>query len=325
MATRTESEIRRGWQHAAPPLLSVVCPTYNHAPYIREALEGFLSQQTDFPIEIIIHDDASTDGTAAIVRSYQARYPNIIRPIFRSENRYATKGRTAATDCIDIARGAYIALCEGDDYWTDPAKLSLQVAFLESNPEYSMHAHSVAVRDDTIDRAPYDPYCKITKPVNGFADILHAHFIPTLSLVFRKAFWPAPMPEFFYDCRSRDIAFELMLAAKGPCYYLDRKMGTYRHHDGGITKTQYGVLRDREFLLVLYRGLQRYLGGRFARQIERKIAWIDYATGRAISGQPGMRKQELSLYLSALRADPLVPLRARAWARELASAARAAP
>lgn len=323
MAVRSEEQIIRGWGGAQRPLVSIVCPTYNHEKYIGDAIEGFLLQETSFPFEIIIHEDASTDGTAAIVRRYQERYPRLFRPIYQTDNQYRKKGKTATTTGIALALGRYVALCEGDDYWTDPTKLSLQVEFLESHPEYSMYAHSVDVRNDTVDCAPYVPYCPITKPVNGFEDILHAHFIPTLSLVFRKSFWPEPMPEFFFDCRSRDIAFELMLATKGPCYFLDRKMGTYRHHDGGITKTQYGVLRDREFLLTLYCGLLDHLGGRFARPLKRKIAWIDYVTGRAISGQPGQRMQELTLYLRALAADPLVPFRVRAWHRTLTRGCRA--
>lgn len=317
---RTESEIMASWNGSTVPLVSIACPTYNHVPYIRHALDGFLAQETDFPIEVVIHDDASTDGTAQIVRDYQERYPNIVRPIFRTENQFAKKGRTATTDCVAICRGRYVALCEGDDYWTDSGKLSLQADFLERNPEYSMHTHAVDVRDDTVNGVSYDPYHPITKSFNTFQDILAAHFIPTLSLMFRKSFWPTPMPAFVFDCRSRDIAYELLLAARGPCFYLDRKMGVYRHHDGGITKTQYGPLKDREFLLTLYRGLQAHLGKRYARPIERKIAWLDYVTGRAISREPGMRRQELALYWDAITADPLVPWRVRAMNRALARA-----
>jgi glycosyltransferase involved in cell wall biosynthesis len=120
------------------PLVSVCCITYNHEKYIREAIEGFLMQETSFPIEILIHDDASTDKTADIIREYEAKYPNIIKPIYQTENQYSKGVGISATYQWPRAKGKYIALCEGDDYWTDPYKLQKQVDFLEANPEYGI-------------------------------------------------------------------------------------------------------------------------------------------------------------------------------------------
>lgn len=121
------------------PLVSICSITYNHEPYIRQCLDGMLSQKTNFPFEIIINDDCSTDGTTEIIKEYVAKYPNIIRPIFHEENQYSKGVRGMfANFCFPKARGKYIALCEGDDYWTDPLKLQKQVDFLENNKEYSM-------------------------------------------------------------------------------------------------------------------------------------------------------------------------------------------
>lgn len=105
------------------PLVSICCITYNHAPYIRQCLEGFLIQKTTFPFEILIHDDASTDGTADIIREYEARYPHLIKPIYQVENQYSKGTKISSTYNYPRAKGKYIALCEGDDYWTDPLKL----------------------------------------------------------------------------------------------------------------------------------------------------------------------------------------------------------
>ena len=104
--------------------VSVCCITYNHLPYLRQCLDGLLMQKTTFDFEILLHDDASTDGTTDIVREYAAAYPDLIRPVIQTENQYSSKTRAIITTyLLPLAKGKYIALCEGDDYWTDPLKL----------------------------------------------------------------------------------------------------------------------------------------------------------------------------------------------------------
>lgn len=120
------------------PLVSISCITYNHAPYIRQCLEGFVMQKTNFAYEVLIHDDASTDGTADIIREYENKYPDIIKPIYETENQWS-KGRVGSIVFnIPRANGKYIALCEGDDYWIDPNKLQKQVDYLETNTNHDL-------------------------------------------------------------------------------------------------------------------------------------------------------------------------------------------
>lgn len=127
------------------PLVSISCLTYNHAKYISQCLDGFLMQETEFPYEILIHDDASTDGTEEIIREYQAKYPLIIRPIYEEENQWL-KGRRGSPEFnFPRAKGKYIALCEGDDYWTDSSKLQQQVEILENNPSLSATCHDTSL------------------------------------------------------------------------------------------------------------------------------------------------------------------------------------
>jgi len=116
------------------PLVSITCATYNHEAYIKEALEGFVMQKTSFPFEIIVHDDASTDNTASIIREYEARYPDLFVTIYEAENQYSKGYGDLSRIIYSAVRGKYIAVCEGDDYWTDPYKLQKQVEFLEYNP-----------------------------------------------------------------------------------------------------------------------------------------------------------------------------------------------
>lgn len=121
------------------PLVSISCITYNHAPYIRECLNGFIMQKTNFPFEVLIHDDCSTDGTTEIIKEYVEKYPEIIKPLYEEENQYQQgKPSGSAVWNLPRAKGKYVALCEGDDYWTDPLKLQKQVDFLESHPAYGM-------------------------------------------------------------------------------------------------------------------------------------------------------------------------------------------
>lgn len=124
------------------PSVSIICPTYNHEEYISDAIESFLMQKVDFPIEIIIHDDASTDNTVNIIKRYEKKYPDLIKPIYQKENQYS-KGKIPAHFVYKKATGKYIAICEGDDYWTDPYKLQKQFNFLELYPEYIAVTHNV--------------------------------------------------------------------------------------------------------------------------------------------------------------------------------------
>lgn len=127
-------------------LVAIHCLVYNHEPYLRDCLEGFVMQQTNFPFVAIVHDDASTDGSAAIIREYEEKYPNIIKPIYEKENQWRKGTLTKVMNTAIEAIGAkYVAMCEGDDYWTDPLKLQKQVDFMEANPEYSITSHRYTI------------------------------------------------------------------------------------------------------------------------------------------------------------------------------------
>lgn len=146
---RSESEIMASWLgNPDEPLVSIICHTYNHEGFIEKALNGFLMQRTDFPFEIIVHDDASVDGTADILRAYQSRYPNMVRLIIQTENQFG-KGIRPPNFTFPMAKGKYIALCEGDDYWIDQNKISKQARFLEANPDYALvYTDSLSFSED---------------------------------------------------------------------------------------------------------------------------------------------------------------------------------
>lgn len=253
-------------------MISICCVTYNHASYIAKAIDGFLMQKTNFNYEILIHDDASTDGTVEIVKDYYNQYSNTIKPIFQSENQYSQGRVISAVYQFPRAQGKYIALCEGDDYWTDPNKLQKQIDFLEANAEYSMCCHDVEIIYEDDWKGP--KWQRFAKPVinSSFADILDNHFIPTNSLVFRRD-CIKQLPLWFYSPNiiSGDIALELILASQGQCYYFEDKMGVKRINGGGITANQKRREKVKFFKYELYYYINQYTSNRYKHLLIPKL------------------------------------------------------
>ena len=162
-------------------IVSISCITYNQAQYIRQCLDGFVMQRTNYKYEVLIHDDASTDGTAEIIKEYTQKYPNIFNPLYEVENQWSKGRRGSAVFNLPRARGKYIAFCEGDDYWTDPNKLQKQVSFLENHPEYGLVYTRVKYYSEKNKKFT----CVFGKEVNSFIDLTKGNTIPTLSIVVR--------------------------------------------------------------------------------------------------------------------------------------------
>lgn len=170
------------------PLVSICCLVYNHEPFLRQCLDGFVMQQTTFPFEAIVHDDASTDGSAAIIREYAEKYPDIIKPIYETENQYSKHNGTDSifrlmVDAAMSPNSKYIALCEGDDYWTDPNKLQMQVDVMEADESIGL-VHTLA--------RVYDQHREMFldhlwgNPCQSFEDELIVNRFITLTTCFRK-------------------------------------------------------------------------------------------------------------------------------------------
>ncbi|MCQ2053817.1 MAG: glycosyltransferase [Fibrobacter sp.] len=179
------------------PLVSILCATYNQEKYIAQTIEGFLIQKVDFPIEIIIHDDASTDGTADIVRKYEAEHPDLIKGIYQTENQYSKKVPIWNTFIYPKATGKYFAECEGDDYWTDPSKLQRQVDFLESHPDYILshtafkyydQNNGVFLEDQSIKRNLEIQEKELEKLSLNILD-RNQYRIQTVTTLYRRELW----------------------------------------------------------------------------------------------------------------------------------------
>jgi len=244
------------WSEDTVPLVSISCITYNHENFIRDAIEGFLMQKTTFPVEILIHDDASTDKTASIVREYEEKYPHLIKPIYQTENQYSKRDGSIGRIQRERARGKYYATCEGDDYWTDPLKLQKQVDTLEANPTCSFCCHSFAILDNeqkifksTIKRR------RLFKTGNFYFSITNMFgwgAQPLTMVINMNSHIKATNEIEKYNYKFiRDVHIYYYLLKQGKGFFINEIMGVYRHHNTGIhSKIQ--KIRQKEIRYTIY-------------------------------------------------------------------------
>ena len=214
------------------PLVSVLCLTYNHEKYIRSALEGFVQQKTNFPFEVLVHDDASTDGTARIIAEYAEKYPEIIIPIYQKENQYQKRVQIHEVFIYPKIRGKYIAICEGDDYWCDEQKLQRQADWMEAHEDYAFCVHNTEMVDCTTglrtlinqSNEEYDiPFEKIIE--RGSA------YFQTSSFFYRKEYFF--VPPLFSIGGPTDYPTAIYLATCGKVHYYPQVMSVYRYQVEG--------------------------------------------------------------------------------------------
>lgn len=260
----------RSFDVSSSPWVSVFVPAYNHAPFIGQCLEAILDQVTDFPIEIIVNDDASTDETPAILTSYQQRHPALFKCHLQKTNLFRAHRRFEG-QLHGIARGAYMAQCDGDDYWRDPDKLQKQVDFLEGHPEYVMSFH---------DAIEIDVHGGLLRPHNlpdaarrdYTADELRClkwGWMLTQSMVYRKAFDEFP-PEYFL-APNEDNFLPILLGRFGAAKYQGEvEPLAYRQHPGGIWSQQ-SFARRSQMNLQSYLQIVAYLVRIGEKQTARKL------------------------------------------------------
>lgn len=226
--------------------VSVVCMAYNHEDYISDALESFLMQKTDFSFEILIHDDASTDRTQEIIKEYENKYPEIVKPIYQNENQFSKKV-SIEYNLHKLANGKYIAFCEGDDYWTDPLKLQKQVDYMEVHPETSMCIHAAKQVDAKTKKkiAGIRPFKEsrsmtVAEVIEGGGD-----FFATNSIVYSKEKMEE-WPDFFFNAVVGDYPLVIIGALRGNFYYMDEDMSAYRiNREGSWTQMEFSSIAKK--------------------------------------------------------------------------------
>lgn len=208
--------------------VSVSCCVFNHERYLRKCLESLTSQKTNFKYEIIVHDDASTDKSADIIREFQKKFPDIIKPIYQAENQYS-KGNSPGLIVLKQAEGEYIAICEGDDFWTSEDKLQKQVNFLDAHHDYSMcvHAAYYAHEDGNFFSNKYfQPYCHSCEVPTR--EIIDGWKFATNSIMYRASARKELIIPFRGDCPNGDYALSVYMALNGKVFYINEFLSAYR-------------------------------------------------------------------------------------------------
>ena len=263
------------------PLVSIVSFAYNHEKYIRQALNGFVTQITDFEFEIIVHDDASTDNTQSIIKEYEKEFPNLLKPIYQKENQKSKGGGIVTKTAFGAVKGKYIALCEGDDYWIDPFKLQKQVDFLEANPDFPLCFHDALVLWEDKHQPPKFFCDKNQKEISTVEDVIARWFIPTASMVF-VAEYIKELPLWFTKVHSGDWSLQLILATRGKIKYVDKVMSVYRKNMGGFSG---GIGRDFEYVhrkkIFLLEEFNKYTKSEYSDKIFNRIKQTTRETKKA--------------------------------------------
>lgn len=267
-------------------LVSISCITFNHEAYIARALDSFLMQKTNFKYEILVYDDASTDRTQEIIREYEQKYPDIIKPYYQTENQYS-QGKYNVEGFFNYprAKGKYIAMCDGDDYWTDEKKLQLQVDYMEKHPECAMclHAARIETQERAIQSLKIRPYKK-NRLISAEEVIDKPSNYPTASLLFRTEY-TKDLQDYYYISPVGDIPIQIHMAAKGTVYYMDRKMSVYQQ---GVSVSWSALMKQGNYkqnlidhhnaMKVMYRGFSKETHGKYDKAIQRACRRMDFLT-----------------------------------------------
>ena len=223
------------------PLVAIHCLVYNHEPYLRDCFEGFVKQKTNFPFVAVVLEDVSTDGSAAIIREYEAKYPHIFKPIYESENQWSRQNGSLdriMNDAIEATGAKYIAICEGDDYWIDTQKLQKQVDFMDKNGEYGLCYTDFSIYDE-FEKKIIPSYFTggLAKPTLTFEDHLFTQgFIGPMTWLFRKKIYDSFSGTMLKGYMEGSYILALEFFANSRVAYLPAITATYRKHFGSASR-----------------------------------------------------------------------------------------
>lgn len=272
-------------QNMSSIVVAIDCITYNHELYIRDCLEGFVMQKTNFKFVAIVHDDASTDGTATIIKEYAEKYPDIIKPILETENQYSKKDgslQRIMSNAIEATGAKYVAMCEGDDYWIDPYKLQKQVDFMEANEQYSLCFTNSNVKYDDCE------YIAINNVWDSYAidDIINSNALNqsergdrvvscahTSTVLYRRPF--SSIPSWVSKCFIGDEPLFIFLAHKGKAKFINNITSVYRA-GVGVSSRNFNYEEDWKNRIKMYNIIDNGLQYKYHKLINPIIAEFEY-------------------------------------------------
>jgi glycosyltransferase involved in cell wall biosynthesis len=229
-------------------ILDLPMCVYNHGKYIAQAIEGVVNQKTSYKFRLIIGEDSSKDNSREVIMEYARKYPDIIFPYFHEKNVGAFQNSKFV---IEKCSSKYIALCDGDDCWTDIYKLQRQIDFLENNPEFVGCFHNVEERyEENAEKASF-LYCNFPNAQKiSFSDLALGNPIPTCSVVYRN-FLFGKLPDWYFELRMGDWPIHLLNSQFGDFWYIPQLMGVHRIHSNSLWTLQ-GDDRNRSYILQAY-------------------------------------------------------------------------
>ena len=291
----------------APIKVSVLVMTYNHANFITQALDSALMQQANFNYEILISEDCSTDGTREIVIEYQQKFPDQIRLLLSEQNIHSN---AVVARGIHAAKGKYIALLDGDDYWTSPHKLQKQADYLDNHSECSMCFHNAQVFYEDSNQEPWNWTPVNQKEFSTLEDLWMGNFIATCSSMFRKGLF-GDVPD-WYDSffPITDWPLYILNAEHGKIGYINEVMGAYRYHTGGLY-SPYSEKRKQEKTLDFYRKINQCLNFKYDDNIKTAISIFFYEWAEEYKKRGNLERAIdcFNIYLSGKPLNKIVPLK----------------
>lgn len=217
-------------------LVMALCLTYNHEKYLEDALKGFVMQQTDFRFVAVVIDDASTDKTADVLRQYEKQYPDIIKAVYLTENHYSQKKPKLPYYKQWQDEAKYIAICEGDDYWTNPMKLQKQVDFLEKHTDYSMCFHAANVSIEGVDPSQKGAKCELIEEREyNSTELFEQWIVPTASILYRRDIVCSFQISHSEWLTRGDIALVLQCSHTGRVWGMSERMSVYRMQPNSVS------------------------------------------------------------------------------------------
>lgn len=291
--------------------VSVCCITYNQEKYIEQAINSFLSQKTNFDFEIIIHDDASTDGTINILKKYQKKYPDKIILMLEKENQYSKCANSVLVKVLDKAKGKYIALCDGDDFWCDDNKLQKQVDYMDLHKNISLCSHNTEIINENNEKIDLiNSYLEGIVTIEKF--LSNNSSMHTSSMLFRKKD-VLKLPNYYYEATVGDLPLKLYLLSKGNCFHFNNVMSCYRTNainSWSVAQKNNDIVKQKNFEMEIqiYNSFNKETKYIYDDLIKNKILYRNFCYFKDKNDLNEIKKEKYEKYYKKLSLNEKIKL-----------------